>query len=91
MEEFRVLVVDHILTNQKDFSPREVIESFLEVGLGKFEPARLAEFLASLRGWLFLPTVAVDIGDSQFLWVVSGSCAILVNKPKDSEPASPHH
>lgn len=80
VEEFKTLVLDHLVHSFKDRDTREVCEALVDSGLLKFDPQNIGEFMKALCGHVFLPTVAVDIQDSMFHWLVSGSSAIFIDK-----------
>jgi hypothetical protein len=77
-EEFRNLLIESLVHNVKDWSHKEIYDYLLDNG---FEKLNFDDLNKSLKGkFVYLPTVAVDIGDNKFVWVVSGNNAILVEK-----------
>lgn len=83
-EEFRKLLMDHLIKNREHWTKEEVIESMVDEGFPKLDITNLNTCLPKI--FVYLPTVAVEIGDNRFIWVVSGSDAILVNKETLGKP-----
>ncbi len=77
-DEFRRLLMDHITHDKKDWSKEEVMQYMIDEGFPKLDFENLNTVLPKI--FVYLPTVAVDMGDNRFIWVVSGNNAILVNK-----------
>lgn len=80
VETFKQMVLDSMEHGMKNYSIREVCATFIYAGVVKFDKENIAEFLKSFGGMMYLPPVAVDFGDSMFLWMVCGTDAILVKK-----------
>ena len=83
-EEFRKILMDHITHDKKDWSKEEIMQYMIDEGFPKLDFDRLNECLPKL--FVFLPTVAIEIGDNRFVWVVSGSSAMLVQKEPFGKP-----
>lgn len=77
-DEFRRLLMDHLTHDKKDWTTEAIMDWMIEEGFPKLDFDRLCDCLPKIM--VYLPTVAVDFGDSTFVWVVSGNKAILVNK-----------
>lgn len=77
-EGFTKLLIKHLVKLYKDYNIEEVVESALKEGMPKLDFENLTKCLKPL--FIYLPTVAVDFGDSEFYWVVSGNDAMLVKK-----------
>ena len=83
-EQFRVLLMKYLVHNFEHFDKAQVIEYALDYGFMKFDKDELGKFMKSLAGSVVVEPVCVDIGDSMFYWLVSGSDAILVKKTVDN-------
>ena len=80
-EEFRKIMVELIIDDLKNYSRKNIVESLLDSGFVRLDKDDLNKFLKGMHTvFLPVPTVAVDIGDSMFYWLVCGNGAILVNK-----------
>lgn len=77
-DEFEKILLEHLVHQKKDWPIEEIFRSNLTDGFPKLDFDRLGESLSKM--FVYLPTLAVDVGDREFIWVVSGSHAILVNK-----------
>lgn len=79
-DEFTKILLDHLVHDKKDWTTENIFDELLREGFPKLDFERLGDSLSKL--FVYLPTMAVDIGDRQFIWVVSGNKAILVNKER---------
>ena len=80
-DEFYKMMVEYIVDDLKDYSRENIVESLLNNGFPKLDKDDLNKFLKSMHTvFLPIPTVAVDINDSRFYWLVNGSGAMLINK-----------
>lgn len=52
----------------------------MENGFPKFDKNNLKVFVNGLAGIMWMETVAVDFGDFEFYWLVSGADAMLLFK-----------
>lgn len=84
LDEFQELVLDNLVHGMEYYTPRDICRSFIEDGVCKLDKDYLGKFMKSLTGKVFLPPVAVEIGDTVFYWLVSGTDAILVKKEVDN-------
>jgi len=82
-DEFRKLLLEHLVHDKKDWTVETVLDTMLVDGFPKLDFDNLSKCLPQM--FVYLPTVAVDIGDSRFVWVVSGMNAMLVNKLDETE------
>jgi len=80
LEEFRSLVIKYLLHEWKHRTKEELVDIIVEEGFMRFNKDTLGDFMKSLQGKVFMAPIAVDINDSMFYWLVSGSDAILINK-----------
>lgn len=77
--EFYDLVLECLLKDKGDLSPKETFEYLLEYGFTKLDFENLNKSIAGMG--IYLPTVAVEICiGSEFIWVVYGSSAMLVSR-----------
>ena len=60
------------------------MQYMIDEGFPKLDFDNLSTCLPKI--FCYLPTVAVEIGDDRFIWVVSGTNAILVNKETFGKP-----
>lgn len=77
-EEFYKILVAHLVNDRKDWTTENHVESLLMDGFPKLEWKCLGDSLYKM--FVYLPTMAVEFGDAQFIWVVSGNKAMLVEK-----------
>jgi len=80
VDEFKALVVKYLLHDWRDYEKQDIIETLLSDGFMKFDVENLGKFMESMKCKVWMAPVAVDVGDSMFYWLASGSSAILVNK-----------
>lgn len=83
-EEFRSLLLIYLGHDKQNWSQQAIYEWLLDDGFPKLNFEELNTCLKGMS--VFLPTVAVEVGDVQFIWVVSGSNAILVEKKPYEKP-----
>lgn len=76
--QFRKILLDHIMADKGNWTVADTFDTFIDGGFPKLDFERLNECLPKIM--VFLPTVAIEFGDSEFIWVVSGNQAILVKK-----------
>jgi hypothetical protein len=83
-EEFRSLVVKHMLHEWERAGKEDVVEYCILEGIPKFDKGNVKNFLQDLQKacFIYFDPVAVEFGDNEFLWIVSGCDAILVKKQK---------
>lgn len=79
-DEFTKILLEHLVYDKKDWTTQEIFEDLIKEGFPKLDFDRLGDSLSKL--FVYLPTMAVDVGDRQFIWVVSGNKAILVDKER---------
>lgn len=79
-ELFTARLLEYLVFDKRDWTTKEILEELLSQGFPKLDFERLDDCLKQM--FVYLPTTAVDIGDSKFVWVVSGNRAILVDKNK---------
>ena len=77
-DEFRKILLDAIMQNNKSYTVEDVFEILMDSGFPKLDFDDLSKCLSQI--FVYLDPVAVDIGDSRLVWVVSGNRAILINK-----------
>jgi hypothetical protein len=77
-DEFRKLLMETILKDKKAWTPEEIFETLLTDGFPKLDFDDLNKCLTGM--FVYLPTVAVEFGDAQLIWIVSGMNAMLVHK-----------
>jgi len=80
VEEFKQILIDTLIYQYKDWTLEESLEDALTHGIPVFDKDEIGKTLHALRGRVFLPSMAVDTGDSMFIWIVSGTDAILVKR-----------
>lgn len=85
-DEFRKLLLENLVHDKEDWTVENVMDSLLTDGFPKLDFDDLSKCLPKM--WTYMPTVAVDIGDARFIWVVSGMNAVLINK-ETWKPAVP--
>ena len=86
VEEFKALLLSHLLHGAENYDKEELFKSLLESGFPKFDKDNLGVFMKGLQCRVFMPPLAVDINDSMFYWLVCGTDAILVHKEGFSIP-----
>lgn len=77
-DEFKKILLDLLVANYNDWSPESIFEEFLREGFPKLDFDNLGRSLEKL--FVYLPTLAVDIDNEQFIWIVSGNKATVVDK-----------
>lgn len=77
-EEFRKKFIDAIVHDKESYLRTDFFEYLVDDGFVKLDFENLDKTLAAHL--LYFQTVAVDFGDNQYYWLVSGSKAILINK-----------
>jgi hypothetical protein len=77
-EEFTEIFLKCLVNDREGWSTEDIFRFLLGTGFPKIDFDRLNDCLNKTT--VYLPTVAVDIGDSLFVWVVAGNKAILVEK-----------
>jgi len=80
VEQFKEILLANLLHGAEHYDKVQLFKSLISDGFPKFDKDNLAVFMRGLQCRLFLEPVAVDIGDSMFYWLVSGTDAILVKK-----------
>jgi hypothetical protein len=83
-EKFCEVLTEYLVHNFKDYSQEEMAQHLIQYGFPKFDPQDLGKCMKALSGDAFMEPVCVDIGDSMFYWLVSGTDAILVHKEFDN-------
>jgi hypothetical protein len=83
-DAFRKMLLEHIVEDKKDWSVENIMDSMITDGFPKLDFDRLNDCLSKI--FIYLPTVAVEIGDNRFVWVVSGNNAMLVQKEPFGKP-----
>ncbi len=82
--EFETLVKEKLKENWEKEINRVGTENLLSyimtTGFPKFDNKNLITFVRALRGIMWIETVAVDTGDSNFYYLVSGTDAMLIRK-----------
>ena len=76
--EFYDLLKASWLNDNKDYTQEDLFNYFVEYGFPNLDWEDLSKCLPKMG--IHVDTVAVDIGNSEFLWVVSGRTAMLINK-----------
>jgi hypothetical protein len=82
VDEFKKILLDNLIHDVKDYEKPDLIQRLLDDGFPKFDTDNLGKFMEGLKLWVFLDPVCVDVNDSMFYWLVSGTSAILVKKTK---------
>jgi hypothetical protein len=77
-ERFQELLLKYLVENYKDYTTEDLFRNFLNDGFPKLDFDNLGKSLEKI--FVYLPTVIVDIDDSQFCWIVSGNKAIAIDK-----------
>ncbi len=77
-DEFKKILLGLLVDNHNDWSPESIFEEYLREGFPKLDFENLGHSLEKL--FVFLPTMAVDIDNDRFVWVVCGNKAIVVDK-----------
>jgi hypothetical protein len=81
LAEFRKRVVAALSHDSSGWTHEQIYEYILDTGIPKFNKDDLSLFMKSIEGRVFMEPVLVDINDSMFYWMVSGTSAMLVKKP----------
>ena len=74
------MVIKYLLHEWNYYTNEELINTIVTEGFMRFNKDTIGDFMKSLQGKVFMAPIAVDINDSMFYWLVSGSDAILINK-----------
>ena len=78
-EEFRKLVEVEVLKSFEPFNAQEVCSHLLETGFMKLTQDNVSQFLK--ENFIFIKgNLIVDFGDAQFMWMVSGINAMVIDK-----------
>lgn len=77
-DEFTKILIEQLVHDKRDWNTREIYEELVSGGFPKLDFDRLGASLSKM--FVYLPTMVVDFGDTKFVWVVSGTDAMLVNK-----------
>ena len=77
-EEFTKILINHLVNDNKDYTLEQTFYYLIEYGFSKLDFEDLNESLQNMR--IFLPTMCVDSGNQEWLWVVNGCNAILVKR-----------
>lgn len=75
-DEFQKILLEHLTSGFKDSTVENIIEDLLLTGFPKLDYEHLNDSLSKMI--VYLPVIAVDVGDKQYIWVVSGNRAIIV-------------
>ena len=79
-DKFQEVVVQRILFENEHSNKTDIILNIMSSGFPKFDINNLDNFLKKLQNGFFISfdPVAVEFGESDMVWLVSGMNAILV-------------
>ena len=78
-EEFRKLVEVEVLKSFESFNTQELCSHLLDTGFMKLTQDNIPQFLK--ENFIFIKgNLIVDFGDAQFMWMVSGINAMVIDK-----------
>jgi hypothetical protein len=82
INEFRERVLQSIVEQLQNNTQSDIINNLLTDGFPKFDKNELDKFVRDIQPFCFyyFETVAVEFGDSNMIWLVSGMDAILITK-----------
>lgn len=76
--QFEEIVVAHLVKEYEEPIMANLFERLLADGLPKIDWDYFDKWIGSLH--LYLPSMAVDVDDPHWFWVVNGNQAMLVHK-----------
>lgn len=80
-QEFLATARELFSIDHKDYTAGDYFDFFSTYGFPKYDRDHLNKFVSD--SGIYFPNLVVDIGNREFIWMVSGSSAILIKRPVD--------